>query len=161
MGRCQESLTGHEWGSLRWPPGLGRPFSLNGVGSADGDGCGSAVPPSVNMSGALLAQGEQSGQQGYELQTSGSITGGFGRKFKLTAEGAKCVVIPSALVADVSFETFVRIVVRSNTASSLRLQDNGAQPIRVMVVDWKGERRAGAAEVGPLESRPLRQSKFL
>jgi hypothetical protein len=127
---------------------LGQPFDLDAVGSTfTGLVCGLGVRPSVSLHGELSVANTTSGQASFEVSTTGSLTGGASQL--LTAGG--CDKRVSTVRATVSFETNVRVIVRSEAASAMRVRNSGAYEVAAEVKDWEGKtspRSPSAATAG-------------
>jgi hypothetical protein len=124
---------------------LGMSLPIHRTGGGEGSNCGSGQQSLINLNSLVAPAVEQQlGITTYEFSTSGIVTGGFSRG-PGGPFGVGCQQIPQTIDAEVSFDTSVKSVVRSDSATTLQVKFSNIPSVNVDVNDWQGtqlERRA-------------------
>lgn len=120
---------------------LGKPVSLQHSGSTllgGGDPrCGPSVQPSAALT-SVFAPAKQPAERpesrSFEFLTSGTIAGGLSKRW----EDFRCQDEPGLVEADVSFESVVEMIVRSDNTATLQVEFTGVPIGQAEVRDWTG-----------------------
>jgi hypothetical protein len=133
--------TGQLWQIEQHVP-LGQPAPIQRSAGGEGNNCGGGQQSVIQLTTLVAPAAEQSfGSMVYEFTATGTIAGGFFRAPGVqTPFGIQgCQPIPQNVQAEVSFDTTVKTIVRSDAATNLRVELAGIPSGTANVNDWRGQ----------------------
>jgi hypothetical protein len=123
------------WDSQR-TASLGQSLPITQSGGGGGNACGGGALSTASLNSVVSpkeAASDQPESRSFEFSTFGKMSGGLSRTLAFG-----CAAIPGNVEAQISFDTVVETIVRSEKQSVLRVDFTGGPAGRAEVRDWTG-----------------------